>query len=242
VTSVQRIDRQDFIENYWDYKPGQHVSILGSTGNGKTTLALQLLEKTAHPELPGIVLAMKPKDDTVDKFHKKMKDSGNPYRRVRDWPARKSLWAPGDPSGYIVEPKHYFDDEDEERHAAVFKSCLMHSYKTGNRIIFADEAYSLAEEMGLDMDLVRLWSKGRSMGTGLWAATQKPTHVPLWMYSQASHLFLSYDPDKRARDRYREISGADPKVIEQALLNTDEFEWLHIQPKGRQTTVCIVSA
>lgn len=238
MANVQRFTREEYIADRWDYKRGEHVSFLGSTGNGKTTLALQLLKATATQEVPGIVLAMKPKDKTVTDFHKL---SG--FRKVDNWPPTPSMWKPQKPEGYILWPKTTFDiDVDDAHHADVFRRCMIDSYKKGNRILFADEAYSLAEELGIGKSLITLWTKGRSMGTGLWAATQKPTHVPLWMYSQASHLFLSYDPDKRARDRYREISGADPEVIQQALLQTDPFEWVAVKPAGRQSTICIVGA
>lgn len=237
MAAIQRFDREEYIAERWDYKPGEHVSFLGSTGNGKTTLALQLLAATATERVPGIVLAMKPKDKTVTDFQKL-----HGFRRVADWPPTPSLYHVK-PKGYIVWPKTVFkEDIDEAHHADVFRRCLQDSYKRGNRILFADEAYSLAEELGIGKSLITLWTKGRSMGTGLWAATQKPTHVPLWMYSQATHLFLSYDPDKRARDRYREISGTDPKIIEAALWETNEFEWVAVKPAGRQSTICIVGA
>lgn len=33
-TQVVRIDREEFITSYFDYKPGEHVSFLAPTGNG----------------------------------------------------------------------------------------------------------------------------------------------------------------------------------------------------------------
>lgn len=236
---VARFTREEFIATRFDYKSGQHVSLLGSTGNGKTTLAFQLLDAVATEKVPAIVLGMKPKDATLDKFRK---TTG--FRKVRTWPPPMSLWQPTKPRGYILWPRTTHNpDVDEAHHANEFHRCILDSYKRGNRILFADEAYSLDDELGLGRDLITVWTKGRSMGCGLWAATQKPTHVPLWMYSQASHLFLSYDNDKRARDRYRDISGSpDPAVIERALWSLGEFEWLYVRPNGRRTQMCIVEA
>lgn len=242
---VVRFDRQEFIAERFAYKAGEHLSIIGETGNGKTYLALQLLQATARPDLPAIVLQMKPKDSTIDKFRKDTKEAGLDYRLARNWPPTPSIWKPGKPDGWVLAPKHLMDpDQDEERHAEIFRAALLDSYKKGKRIIFGDEAYSLDDEMGLGRYLVTLWTKGRSMGCGLWAATQKPTHVPLWMYSQATHLFLDYPSDKRARDRYREIGGMDPKVIEEAVwqASEEEFAWVYVRPNGRRSTICIVGA
>jgi hypothetical protein len=120
----------------------------------------------------------------------------------------------------------------------IFKIAMLDSYRKGNRIIFGDEVYGLSKELGLDKELITLWSRGRSMGTGLWAATQKPTHVPLWMYSQAEHLFLHNDPDERARKRFDEIGGVDPHYVRGIVANLEKHEWLYIRRDG--PVMCIV--
>src|ERR1700744_4694362 len=57
------IPRKDFCMNRWDYSPGQHVLFAGPTQRaGKTTLAFQLLEYTASPEMPAYVAVSKPSD------------------------------------------------------------------------------------------------------------------------------------------------------------------------------------
>lgn len=86
--------------------------------------------------------------------------------------------------------------------------------------------------------LSTVWTKGRSMGCGLWSGTQKPSHVPLHMYNQAGHLFLAYDPDIQARKRFSEIGGVDPKLVLEVTAELDEFEWLYIRRRGR--VMCIV--
>ena len=59
---VIRIPRDEFIADRWVYEPGEHVSLIGITGSGKTTLMRQLLVATATPKLPAVVLAVKPRD------------------------------------------------------------------------------------------------------------------------------------------------------------------------------------
>lgn len=233
---IVRIPRDDFLSRYWSYRMGEHVTFIAPTGNGKTTLAFQLLNRTATPELPALVLAMKPKDKTVADFRQ---ETG--FRLVRSWPPPYSLWQPAKPRGWVLWPRHSFNPYvDNPRHAQIFSRALLDSYKRGKRIVFADEVYSLEQELGLDEETICLWTKGRSMGTGLWSATQKPTHVSLWAYNQATHLFLSYDPDKRSRDRFREIAGVDPLLIARGVEELDEYEWLYVKRAGRRSTLCII--
>jgi hypothetical protein len=138
-----------------------------------------------------------------------------------------------------VWPKHTFDpDKDDLVLYREFRKALLDSYKRGNRIVFADEVYGLAVELGLNKELITLWSRARSMGAGLWVASQKPTHIPLWAYSNADHLFLAYDPDKRSRDRFAEIGGVDPDLVKQAVMQLGDHQWLYIRRAGR--VLCVV--
>jgi hypothetical protein len=79
------------------------------------------------------------------------------------------------------------------------------------------------------------------MDTALWAASQRPAYIPTWAYSQSTHFFISYDPDKRSRKRYEEISGVDPDIIREGTEALGEYEWLYVKAAGRRSTVCIVS-
>jgi hypothetical protein len=236
VLPIQRFDRTEFISERWRYERGEHVTFVAPTGNGKTTLGMQLLAATATREHPAAVFVVKPRDSTATKFGK-----ANGYKRVRAWPPARP-WFRQPPPGYLLWPRHNLYDPRGtlDRHADTFGYALLDNNAQGNRITFADELYVLARRMRLEDELVQMWTTGRSMGAGLWGATQRPSHVPLWAYSQASHMFLSYDPDKRARDRYGEIGGMDPDLIEAGCNELDEYEWLYVNLRGRQSTICII--
>lgn len=233
---IVRMTRDEFLTTAWECDPGEHVTILGPTGSGKTYLGYQLLGEIATPELPGIVLVMKPRDATVKRWSKSVG-----FVTVRNWPPFASPWKPRRPAGWVLWPPHSFDpDRDNDVMHAVFRRAILDSYKKGRRIIFGDEVYSLAVELNLQTELVTVWSKGRSMECALWVASQKPTHIPLWAYSQAEHLFLAFDPDDRARKRFSEIGGVNPKLVEAAVLGLGKYEWLYIRRRDR--AMCIIEA
>lgn len=239
---VASVDRKTFIDTWWRYETGQHVSFLGPTGSGKTTLAYQLLRKTATPERPALVLVMKPRDATVQKFSKQ---AG--YRIVRQWPPPPSIWHPRRPPGFVLWPPHSFNPRlDAANHYRIFSRALASQYAKGDNITFADEVYSLTTELPPpDRDdptmselLVRQWTKGRSMGAGLWGATQRPAFVPQWMYSEVQHVFLARTPDKRAGQRFGEISGVDPGPVRDVVARLPRYHWLYIRQEDQ--TMCVV--
>jgi hypothetical protein len=192
-----------------------------------------MLGATARPSLPAVVLVMKPRDPTVDRFTREMG-----YTRVRSWPPplRPRYMRP---AGYTVWPRHTFDpDRDDPHMAAVFGAAMQDSYRRGDRILFADEMTGLTQELGLSKLAVAIWTRGRTMHTGVWAASQRPAHIPLHAYSQASHLFLFRDRDKRNRERYGEIGGMDPREVQAITASLPKYHALYIQVEEQRR--CIV--
>lgn len=234
LPSVRLIDRQTFINRVWRARAGEHVSFIGPTGSGKTYLMLPLLAKSASPELPGFLTVMKPRDKTVGDF---LRAHSETWKRITTWPPPPAVgkkW-----SGYVVWPVHTKDPEgDEVRHRKIFHDLHRDRYVRGDCIICDDEAVSLVREMKLGPDLIRIWTKGRSIGAGEWAATQRPAMVPLEMYDMAEHLFLAHDPDKRNRERFAEIGGVDPEVVAAVVEHLPKYHWLYIRRSDR--VMCVV--
>jgi len=212
---LTRLERQDFLDNYWSYQRGEHVTLIQPTGGGKTHLAYSLLGQT---KMPATALVMKPRDPVPAEWTRRLG-----YKEVQHWPPTKWPWQEP-PPGYTLWPKQSLTDLDADDKLLhdEFGKALLHAYRHGDQIVFADEVGGLCE-LKLQKHLKALWMRGQGMGAGLWAATQKPSGdqsgpaVPTYMYSAATHLFLGHDRDKRNRERFGEIGGVDGKLVEETV-------------------------
>lgn len=235
IPELEVVPREEFLAEMWpaNYRAGHHVTIIAPTQNGKTYLGFQLLKYTPPLKNPPVVLVMKPRDREVTKWAKALE-----YRRIYQWPPIRGIWR-GTPPGYILWPRHTYDpDIDDARMYREFRKAILGRYKQGNSIIVADEILGLVDELHLGREIRAVHTRGSGMGLGIWAMTQKPSHVGGWVYSQAEHLFLGWDPDKRNRDRFAEIGGVDPEVVKHYVASLPRYTWLYIRRTGRR--MCIV--
>ena len=151
------------------------------------------------------------------------------YVKSERWPARSTWGKPLDQA--VIWPK-YRGRADKDRQGDTFGKLLDDAFAEGGWTINLDEVYYLSM-LGLDENMVELWTQGRSNKLPVVAATQKPAHVPTWMYSMSTHFFLWNDPDKRNRDRFREISGADGDRIGAAVAVLPEHDVLYVDVRKR---------
>lgn len=225
--TVASFTRAEFIAERWDYHRGDHVTVLAPTDWGKTYLVSELLAVTASPKLQAVNLAIKPRDKTMKDWTAKLG-----YKTVKSWPPPPQLLRK--PNGYTLWPRHTFDpDVDDWTLHQQFRKAIRDCYRRGNKILNVDEILGMID-LGLMKDLRAVWTRGRSMGCGLWGTNQSPTFIGRWAYSQAAHLFLGNDPDRRARERFAEIGGGiDPDTIRRVTLELQEREWLYLRRRGR---------
>lgn len=227
----------------WRYQAGERVTILGPTGWGKTHLAYELLDASASLRLPALALVIKPRDATALRFAREL-----------DMPRVQSYPLPPNPlrrkrRGYTIWPSHRFDESDDARLFQVVSRVLAHSYRRGNYIVFADETAGLIDlevprhlpktTPTVERRLKTLYSRGRSMGAGVWSCSQRPVDIPLLAYSMADHLVLGNDPDARGRKRYDEIGGVDAGLVAHETSLLSKYHWLYIRRDGQR--MCIIT-
>lgn len=233
---IEVMDRDEFLRDYWEYKAGQHVTIIGPNGRGKSTLGFQLLGATATEKMRAYVLISKPRDETIDKWTKKLR-----FKNIETYPPPAEFLKKS--RGYMLRPYQSLKDlkADNARLSREFKNCMMGEYGSKKPvIIFADEVQEIQSSLGLKQECEAYWKRGRSLKSGLWALAQRSAHNSQDMYNAPEHLFLFNDPDSRNRQRFGEIGGIeDPSIIRDITNSMDQYQSLYIKRTG--PCLCIVN-
>jgi len=203
------------------WNAGEHVSLIGATGRGKTTLGMSLMSFRRA----AVVWSPKPTDPTVDRYI----TSGTRFRPARPTHERPFVlvdeWPPP-PNHFKVVLRPTTSDlymaKDERRR--VFHDCAdaIMSRKVGHWCVFADDTYYLADLLGnpIHDDLVEMWAMGRSHGVSLVAGIQRPAYVPLLAY-QATHLFFWRENDERNLKRISDIGVEDSALVVRTVRRLD---------------------
>lgn len=212
-------------ERDFDWLQGEHVSLIGPTGCGKTTLALALLPRRTYRA----VLGTKPADSTLDEL------VARGYRRMQRWSPRAGERA------VLLWPRiKRFDDLDAQHD--IFSTALRSIYVERGWTVFVDEARYLVHMLKLTRELQVLWQQGRSLGISLVTTTQRPAHMPLELYDQASHLFFWRDTDKVNLRRIAEIGGAvEADEIKDMVANLDRHSFLYLNTRTGATMISQLS-
>ncbi len=203
TTAVVELPWPEFLARF-NWQQGEHVSLIGPTGGGKTTVAVQLLDRRRYV----CAMGTKPKDDTFEA----LKRAG--YREVRELPER------GQPPRVIVWPRATtLDKVARRRNADAIRAALDRGYSAGGWTLFVDELSYVANTLGLKSELADIWDQGRAVKVSLIGTTQRPRHIPLQAYSAATHLFLWRNNDRQDIDRLAGLNGADTASIRKIVPN-----------------------
>lgn len=217
---VPVLSRKEFVRQFAkDYKPGQHLTALGPSGRGKTTLVGQLAGATvrAHPNIDLRVLhgKIKGRDQSIDKLAKSA--------RLTIGPDYKATWYQRHVSqrkarGHIVRPLEHAGStaaEENELIAKRFQKGIHDGYHRSRKapiILLVDEAHQAHNDLKLRKDLEAPLMRGRPV-CGVWSLVQRGRYVSYMVYDQAEYLLIFYDPDRDNQRRYSEIGGVDPDVL-----------------------------
>jgi hypothetical protein len=217
-----RVKWADFLPRF-KWRQGEHVALIGPTGQGKTTLALELLPRRAS----SLIIATKPRDRTLSG----LTGRGGGYTRVREWPPPNS-----DTRRVLFWPK-WATPADDRRQARSIDHALHEVFRSESWCVFVDDVQHLTEHLKLRSTLTALWLQARSLDISVLSATQRPRIAPLEMFNQSSHLFLWNTGDDDDLRRLGGLGGMSGKEVRAIVGKLPRYQSLYVNVRDRTMAI-----
>jgi hypothetical protein len=218
--SPDRLSWSSFLSGF-QWRQGEHVSLIGPTGTGKSTLAFGLVNWRAglSPDWHATVLATKARDDVMSTL-----------ARQRAWTHTNRWPVPWDVRLAIFQPR-WRDRADDRQQRAELSAALTDMFRRGSFAVVVDELSYCCRRLRLDPAFSDFWEQGRSLGNSLVGLTQRPAWVPLLLYSAPEHLFFWRTTDRQDLARIAGIGGLDANVIRSTVASLDRHEVLYVNSR-----------
>lgn len=215
-TDAPRIPWDVFVRDRFKWLQGEHVGMIGPTGQGKTTLLLNILPLKPYV----VVFATKPRDETMNTL------IGSGYLKMERWQSidprqfpRRVLWP---------DARRMASQKTQQE---IFHDAFARIYVEGGWTVALDELWYMTKILKLAGDIKQFLLQGRSLGISLIAATQRPAEVPLEVYDQSTHLFFWRDNDERNLMRLSGISYKSARLVRQIVSDLEKFQVLYINTR-----------
>jgi hypothetical protein len=222
-SGIPTVPWADFLARF-RWAQGEHVTFVGPTGSGKTNLARQLLPLRDYV----CAIGTKPKDKTLQGLI-----SREGYRRIQAWPPPPLVGA----SQRIALWPTFRRPEDIVNQQAAIDRALREMFTAGGWCVFADELYYLCHTLRLTKLLEVYWTQGRSVHLSLVGGTQRPAHVPLFAYDQATHLFFYRDNDEANLRRVGGLGGISAQEVRDAVMQLPKYHALYVNTRDGELMI-----
>jgi hypothetical protein len=198
-----------------DFEPGMHVTAIGPTGCGKTTVLFAVVELASSWTL---VLGTKRNDPLLEAL------TWRGYQRISS--VKEIMWADATPlhERYLFWPRtgELGARERVAFQAARMREALDFAERSTNWLVVADELHYLTKHLHLDPELSYSYFQGRTQHVSILGAAQRPVHVPLYALNQPGYFFIFGVSDRRDLDRLAELNVRFPReLINRAVIELD---------------------
>ena len=223
-----------------EWRPGEHWTLLGPTGRGKTHAALTLASLCRYT----LIIATKRQDPLLSELAKRQLVAKDLSKDV--------MWA-----GKAPLPEHQrviFWPKANEKLSANARTAMQAKHirealnwadRTGGWAVVIDELQWVSRNLRLERELESLYFQARTQGVSVIGAAQRPRQVPLLALNQSSYLLMWQTGDTQDIERLRELSAGFPrKLIEQCVqqLSVPRHEALFIDAKKMELARVIMPA
>lgn len=178
------------------WSQGEHVTLIGRTGSGKTSLARELLKLRRYV----IVMLSKP----------------DPLIWPGTWKRISTVKQVdvADATRYLLKPSY-------ERQASEFYQAFSMAWEQGGWCVYIDELYYM-QRLGLEESIVKLLTQGRSNFLTVVCGVQRPAWVSRFAFSEPRYVISAKLGDRADIRRVGEIVG-EGYVQECEKLDWHEF-------------------
>jgi hypothetical protein len=199
----QNQPQRDQSPSRWDY--GEHVSVIGDTGSGKTFLISRLVQARAYVT----ILRTKPDDIVFPGFTKKTS------ARSMDNLSTNHI---------LLEPEY----DHQQREAA---ACLLKAWRQGGWTIVVDELLYI-ERLKLTKSVERLLTQGRSKAISTVIGMQRPVAITRFAISQSTHVFCF---QLEGRDIVTMAESTSPRIRQPLeALDNSKHDFVYFNRRTRQ--------
>lgn len=207
----------DIFVNEFKWEQGEHVGLIGPTGQGKTNLLMHILPLRTYVAC----FATKPRDTSMDRL------VASGYKVLDKW---ENLPTQRFPRRIIWPNAHRIDAEKHQK--SVFQHAFAQAYRETGWCIVLDEGYYMSKVLGLGNEMRTIWTQGRSLGISFVVATQRPRWVPLEIYDQSTHLFFWRENDDENLRRISGLGAAPSNLVRTIIENLERFQVLYVNTRN----------
>ena len=215
-TEAPRRPWDKFIQTF-SWLPGEHVALIGPTGQGKTTMLLNLLP--LHPFR--VIFGTKPRDDTLQA----LVNSGE-YIRLNRW---QSLDPVQFPHRILWPDTRGLNSADKQ--AAIFNEAWESIYLEGDWTVAVDETFWFSDILKQDLQIKTYLLQARSLNISLLLGLQRPSHVPREIYTSSTHIFFWRVNDRNDLDKIAGIGFLDASIIRNLVANLESHQFLYVNTR-----------